>query len=81
MLMYTLKRFGLAILVTLTVSMITFSLIYLAGDPAAAMAGETASDEDIAYLSDLYGLDRPIPLQYFDWAHSVYGNIMEDVVT
>ncbi len=67
MLIYTLKRFGLAILVTLTVSMITFSLIYLAGDPAAAMAGETASDADIAYLNELYGFDRPLPVQYLEW--------------
>ena len=67
MLIYTLKRFGLAILVTLTVSMITFSLIYLAGDPAAAMAGETASDSDIAYLNELYGFDRPLPVQYAEW--------------
>jgi len=67
MLIYTLKRFGLAILVMLTVSMITFSLIYLAGDPAAAMAGETASDADIAYLNELYGFDRPLPVQYAEW--------------
>lgn len=67
MLMYTLKRFGLAILVTLTVSMITFSLIYLSGDPAAAMAGETASDADIEYLRVLYGFDRPLPMQYASW--------------
>ena len=67
MLIYTLKRFGLAILVTLTVSMITFSLIYLAGDPAAAMAGDTASDADIAYLNELYGFDRPLPVQYLEW--------------
>jgi peptide/nickel transport system permease protein len=67
MLIYTLKRFGLAILVTFTVSMITFSLIYMAGDPAAAMAGETASDSDIAYLNELYGFDRPLPVQYAEW--------------
>ena len=76
MLMYTLKRFGLAILVTLTVSMITFSLIYLAGDPAAAMAGETASDSDIAYLNELYGFDRPIPVQYWEWVvRAVQGDL------
>ncbi len=76
MLMYTLKRFGLAILVTLTVSMITFSLIYLAGDPAAAMAGETASDADIAYLNELYGFDRPVPVQYWEWVvRAVQGDL------
>lgn len=67
MLMYTCKRFGLALLVTLTVSLITFSLLYLAGDPAIAMAGETASDSDIEFLRKQYGFDRPIPVQYADW--------------
>jgi len=76
MLMYTLKRFGLAVLVTLTVSMITFSLIYVSGDPAAAMAGETASDSDIAYLNELYGFDRPIPVQYWEWVvRAVQGDL------
>ena len=76
MLIYTLKRFGLAILVTFTVSMITFSLIYMAGDPAAAMAGETASDSDIAYLNELYGFDRPLPVQYAEWvSRAVQGDL------
>jgi peptide/nickel transport system permease protein len=76
MLAYGLKRFGLAILVTLTVSMITFSLTYVAGDPAAAMAGETASDSDIAYLKERYGFDRPIPVQYADWVwRAVQGDL------
>jgi peptide/nickel transport system permease protein len=76
MLIYTLKRFGLAILVTFTVSMITFSLIYMAGDPAAAMAGETASDSDIAYLNELYGFDRPLPVQYWEWvSRAVQGDL------
>ena len=76
MLTYTIKRFGLAILVTFTVSMITFSLIYMAGDPAAAMAGETASDSDIAYLNELYGFDRPLPVQYAEWvSRAVQGDL------
>ena len=41
MLVYTLKRLFLALLVAMTVSAITFSLTYLAGDPAISMAGET----------------------------------------
>ena len=47
MLYYTIKRFGLATLVALTVSFISFGLLYLSSDPAIAMAGETASDADI----------------------------------
>lgn len=72
MLVYTLKRLFVALLVALTVSGITFSLTYLAGDPAIAMAGETASDEDIEYIRTQYGFDRPIAVQYFEWAGNAF---------
>ncbi|WP_413204254.1 ABC transporter permease [Rhodospirillum sp. A1_3_36] len=64
---FTLKRLGLAILVGLTVSALSFSLLYLSGDPAAAIAGESASAEDIATVREHYGFDRPMIVQYADW--------------
>ena len=64
---YTLERLGLALLVALTVSFISFGLLYLSSDPAIAMAGETASDADIEAIRKLYGFDRPILVQYLDW--------------
>ncbi|MHA1165950.1 MAG: ABC transporter permease [Alphaproteobacteria bacterium] len=67
MLSFALKRLGVAILVALTVSVITFSMIYLSGDPAMALAGETATEEDIANIREYYGYDRPIFIQYLDW--------------
>jgi peptide/nickel transport system permease protein len=67
MLIYTLKRLLLAFLVAVTVSMISFGLLHLSGDPAAAIAGEAATDEDIEYIRRQYGLDKPIPIQYFRW--------------
>jgi peptide/nickel transport system permease protein len=67
MLFFALKRLGVAILVALTVSVITFSMIYLSGDPAMALAGETATEEDIANIREYYGYDRPIFIQYLDW--------------
>ena len=68
MLLYALKRFGVAILVAISVSIVTFSLLHVSGDPAAAMAGESASEEDIEYVRKHYGFDRPLPVQYVDWA-------------
>ena len=65
MLAYSFKRLGLALLVALTVSFISFGLLYLSSDPAIAMAGETAADEDIEAIRELYGFDRPIMVQYF----------------
>ena len=67
MLPFILKRLGLALLVAFTVSFISFSLLFLSGDPAAALAGETASGEDIEAVRRLYGFDRPLMVQYGEW--------------
>ena len=69
MLPYVLKRFAVAILVAITVSMITFSMIYLSGDPALALAGETATEADIENIRRVYGYDQPIVVQYLDWLY------------
>jgi peptide/nickel transport system permease protein len=68
MLLYTLKRLGVSVLVAITVSIVTFSLLRLSGDPAAAMAGESATQEDIEYVRKFYGFDKSLPVQYWDWA-------------
>ncbi|RCK50743.1 ABC transporter permease [Thalassospira profundimaris] len=67
MLVFTLKRLGLALLVALAVSMLSFTLLHLSGDPASAIAGEGATDVDIAAIRAYYGFDRPLIVQYADW--------------
>ena len=67
MLIYSLKRFGVAILVTFAVSVITFVLLHASGDPAMAMAGEGATQEDIEYVREHFGFNRPMLVQYIDW--------------
>ena len=67
MLAYAIRRLGVAILVALTVSVLAFSLIHLSGDPAMALAGESATQEDIDNIRRVYGYDRSIPVQYLHW--------------
>ena len=67
MLAFALKRLGLAVLVAFTVSLLSFGLLFLSGDPAAAVAGEGATDADIAAISAFYGFDRPFIVQYGEW--------------
>ncbi|WP_353151850.1 ABC transporter permease [Pollutimonas bauzanensis] len=67
MLGYMFKRLGLALLVALTVSIIAYLLLHLSGDPAIALAGEGARQEDIETIRKAYGLDRPVVIQYADW--------------
>ncbi len=64
---FTIKRFGLALLVSFVVSAISFSLMFMSGDPAIAIAGEGATDADIQMIRKTYGLDRPIIEQYCSW--------------
>lgn len=65
---YALKRLGVAIAVAITVSIVTFTLLRLSGDPAAALAGDGATEQDIEYVRKYYGFDRPLIVQYWDWA-------------
>ncbi len=65
----------MAALVALTVSIISFALIYMAGDPAVALAGENATPDVVAQIRAQYGYDRPLPVQYLDWlAHALRGD-------
>jgi len=57
----------LAALVAVCVSAISFGLLYLSGDPAAAIGGESATDADIQYIRKTYGFDRPVAIQYLTW--------------
>lgn len=68
MLNYLARRLALALAVAVSVSVITFLLVQLSGDPAAAAAGEGASRADIEALRKLYGYDRPLLIQYAVWA-------------
>ncbi|WP_372799891.1 ABC transporter permease [Paracoccus seriniphilus] len=76
MLAFLSKRIAVAILVALTVSMITFSMNYLTGDPAIAMAGENATEADLDAIREFYGYDRPIPVQYISWlTNALHGDL------
>ncbi|OIN12219.1 ABC transporter permease [Oceanisphaera psychrotolerans] len=76
MLRFLLRRLLVALLVALAVSSISFSLAYLSGDPAIAIAGAGGSAKDAALIRELYGFDRPIVVQYADWiVQALQGNL------
>jgi peptide/nickel transport system permease protein len=52
--------------VILIVTFVVFGLIQLIpGDIAVTLAGDNASDQRLAEIRALYGLDRPFLVQYF----------------
>jgi peptide/nickel transport system permease protein len=81
MLIYTVKRIGLAGLIVLAAMIMLFGMIYLVpGDPASIALGPRATPEMKAALSARMGLDRPIPVQLLNFISGVItGNLGVDV--
>ncbi len=88
---YLLRRLLLIIPTFIGISVLTFALIQLApGSPIAfrlqgiegAMEADAATQEIIQQTKELYGLDRPIPVQYALWLSRLvrldFGNSMKD---
>jgi peptide/nickel transport system permease protein len=61
---YILKRLGEAVLVCFGISVITFLLLHVAGDPVQLLLSIEAKAEDAAVLRKSLGLDRPLYVQY-----------------
>jgi peptide/nickel transport system permease protein len=65
---YFLKRLAATIPVMGVVALFVFSLLYIApGDPAAVIAGDIATEEDIARIRAKLGLDQPYLVRFGGW--------------
>jgi len=65
---YVLKRLLMLIPVLLGVILIVFMLNEIStGDPARQMAGELASEQDVAKLREELGLNKPIVTRFFNY--------------
>lgn len=68
MINYTLRRIGYGLLALLGVSLITFLMVFAAGDPTVLLLPPgSQSPEQIAIAREALGLDRPLPVQYLDF--------------
>jgi peptide/nickel transport system permease protein len=69
---YLARRILATIPVLLVVAVVVFLLVNLApGDPAVVMAGDEARTEDIERIRLQLGLDRPLPVRFFEWVGQV----------
>ena len=76
MLRFLIRRAVLALLVCLTVVVVAFSLTRLSGDLAVSIAGPNATAQDVETIRRNFGLDRPLPVQFVDWAwNAVRGDL------
>jgi peptide/nickel transport system permease protein len=66
---YALRRLIEAVPVVLLASLFVFAIMQLVpGDPAVNLAGQDASDADVANVRRRLGLDKPVAEQYLTWA-------------
>jgi peptide/nickel transport system permease protein len=72
MLSYLIRRVFATIPVIGMVAFFVFSLLYLTpGDPAAVIAGDIATNEDIERIRQKLGLDQPFLTRFGTWAWGV----------
>jgi peptide/nickel transport system permease protein len=83
MLAYAARRILATIPVMLVVALFVFSLLYLApGDPAAIIAGDQATPDDVERIRASLGLDRPFLVRFGDWLwHILHGDLGTSIFT
>jgi len=65
---YIVRRILATIPVMVVVALFVFSLLHLSpGDPAAIIAGDTATADDIARIRQKLGLDQALYIQFATW--------------
>ena len=72
MIAYVIRRLASIVVVMVLVGVCVFLLLHLApGDPAAIIAGDNATPEQIAAIRAHLGLDEALPVQFLRWSASV----------
>jgi peptide/nickel transport system permease protein len=72
MLVHIVRRIVATIPVMAIVALFVFSLLYIApGDPAAVIAGDQASPEDVEKIRRSLGLDRPFLTRFGEWTWNI----------
>jgi peptide/nickel transport system permease protein len=80
---YIVRRLFSTIVVMAVVAFVVFSLLYLTpGDPAAVIAGDIATDEDIRLIHARLGLDEPFLVQFGRWVWALaHGDLGTSIFT
>ena len=83
MLAYVVRRLFATIAVMAVVAFVVFSLLYFTpGDPAAVLAGDAATSDDIARIREKLGLDQPFFVRFGAWAWALaHGDLGTSIFT
>lgn len=71
---YVVRRLFQMIIVLIGVTFISFSLLFVTGDPLAVMLGDVRgmTEEQLDAMRARYGLDRPLTVQYVDFLGGLF---------
>lgn len=65
---YLAKRLATGVALLFTLTTITFFLVFSGTERVVVnILGQSATDADIAVLTQKLGIDRPLPIQYLEW--------------
>ncbi len=64
MIAFVVRRVLQSVLTVLGVMTASFALVHMSGDPTVLLLPLEATDQDIAQLRSVLGLDQPLPVQY-----------------
>lgn len=68
MLLFITKRMLFAVSQMFAITVIAFALLYLSSEGIArAILGDQATEDQVAAKATELGLDRPLPVRYFEW--------------
>jgi peptide/nickel transport system permease protein len=83
MLRYVVRRLMLLVPILLGVSILIFFWVHaLPGNPASALLGERATPQLVKQYKERYGLDKPMPVQYWEYLKiTVHGDLGVSIVT
>jgi peptide/nickel transport system permease protein len=83
LLAYVIRRLGATVVVMTVVAFVVFLLLYLTpGDPAAILAGDAATSDDIRRIREKLGLDEPFFVRFGGWVWSLlHGDLGTSIFT
>ena len=83
MLAYALRRLAATAAVMAVVAVVVFGLLYFTpGDPAAILAGDAATDDDIRRIREKLGLDQPFLVRLGTWLWALaHGDLGTSIFT
>jgi len=68
---YVIRRAWQSLTILLGVSIVVFGLMHLSGDPIRLLAPIDTTAEELEAIRKLHGLDRPVPVQYWNFLTGV----------